>query len=87
MDKKLLEIIAYGTDDDFHVEIGGEANSRQLINISPVAIELLIDSVAKAIVGLGVSTTKENVLNALTSSVKNNWLKEEGTEDKEAQNE
>lgn len=87
MDKKLLEIIAYGTDDDFHVEIGGEATPRQLINISPVAMGLLIDSVTETIAGLGVPTTKENVLKALTNSVKNNWVKEEGIEDTEVENE
>ena len=87
MDKKLLEIIAYGTEEDFHLEIGGELNSKQLINITPIVIRLLIDSITETVAGLGVPTTKENVLKALTNSVKNNWAKEGGTEDKEIENE
>ena len=87
MDKKLLEIIVYGTDEDFYMEIGGELNSKQLINIASAAMGLLIDSVTETVAGLGVPTTKENVLKALTNSVKNNWVKEEGTEDKEIENE
>ena len=86
MDKKLLEIIAYGTDEDFYMEIGGEATPRQLINIALAAMGLLIDSVTETVVGLGVPTNKENVLNALANGVKNNWAKEEGTEDAEVIN-
>ena len=87
MDKKLLEIIAYGTEEDFHVGIGGELNSKQLINITPIVIRLLIDSITETVVGLGVPTYKENVLKALANGVKNNWAKEGATEGKEIENE